>query len=308
MTISPPDTLGRLPIGYGDDGPNTGPISVLLWNPANGAVANGFVDADTEQIRNYRQFADGSLWTTSEDPRGSGVAFLLTDRGGTWRRIAVDIPALTVMVHMHDVVEVLGNLYVCGSRDTLPSENGGVRPEDEGTACVWKSTNGGTTWTEVVAFHGNGVSQYNRFFSFGKIGNSLVVFTNKFEQPELTHGYFTMINGVWSSIKTDMAPDTSYYQHFQWGPDYFLRAAPFGKYTLDGTGHLVRDPLDSKGVTPLAITGGRACYTDTDGHTIDPVLGVIGRYASSAAYAADGTLYIVDSSTFNTITKVEPLD
>jgi hypothetical protein len=126
---------GKLFIGHGNSanvGPerNAGPIALLSYDPAAEAFATELTAPD-EQIDRFEIFDDGSLWTGTHDPRGSGVmpgAYRLS--GGGWVRHGT-MPAS--VLHVYDVQRFEGAIYAAG-----------------GDGRVYRSADQGTSWTQVM--------------------------------------------------------------------------------------------------------------------------------------------------------------
>lgn len=288
IRISVVTPSGDLLLGYGDADTNTGPIDLIGYNPYTGETTTYLDDLPTEALGYFRTFSDGSLWTTSVDPQGTGNGFLVTNRGGTWHTITVAIPDFTVAVHLYDLGETSdGRISVCGSRDILPSESD-VTPEDEGMAIVWSSGNGGVTWREDLAFIGARTDVYNRFWGFGRVGDRLVVSTSPhLDSPQ---GYYVRNpSGVWSAQKTG-ASFCQYANMIPWGDGYFLCGIPANVYTLDVSENLVATPLPDS-TFGMAADGDYYVYT-ADNRTRDSNGHDLGIAVRSAAIAQDGTVYL----------------
>lgn len=169
-------------LGSGDYDANTGEIDLIRVAP-DGTVTTVLAAFDTEQVTHYRELL-GAVWTTSVDPRGSNPASLATDHGGTWHTTPVQVDGL-LAVHAFDVTTDpdTDDLLVTVQRS----------PD---TACVWRSTDLGVTWTEDLAHVADG-GGFNRFYLFGHQGGAPVVTT--------THGtpaHYVLTAGEWVPAAT----------------------------------------------------------------------------------------------------------
>jgi hypothetical protein len=126
---------GRLYVGYGDYGDNTGPIEVTAWDPARGSFAS-YHTSDTEAIYNYRAIGD-ALYAPATDRRDTADYAV----GEPWH----DEQPVTV-AHAYDMATLDGtDLWLVGSaegRDYL--------------ATAWRSTDGGAHWAIAHQSPGNG--------------------------------------------------------------------------------------------------------------------------------------------------------
>lgn len=199
---------GKLLIGYGDwsntpDG-NTGPIDLLGLDAATGEWSVLYEAMPTEAIETGRMI-DGYAWVPSTDPVDAGPGTVLTNSpSGTWQLLTVSAAAL----HLFDVAGAGTVRYACGSRFT-PSA----------AAVVYKSTDGGDTWTEDLTYAGD-----HRFYNFRVLSGSLCVVASDnsyhwtldesglwvqhsgtpgtFTPPPVTHGGFTYTTNGASVYKT----------------------------------------------------------------------------------------------------------
>ncbi len=124
---------GKLYMGYGDWQANTGPISVVHYDPVADLFVNEFT-LDTESIQNYRGI-DGKLYVPSIDPLGASVPdFGARDAAGVW---TTSSPAQ--LIHAFDINTLTGtDLWLAGSTD----------PNGE----LHRSVDGGATWTTEQTF------------------------------------------------------------------------------------------------------------------------------------------------------------
>lgn len=285
-------------LAYGDYGINTGPIDVISV-AASGTQTTLFDNFATEQTTHFRTLNDGWLWGPCLDPSGIAEASIVTNApDGVWRQRPVTVPGVNRIVHMHDVAQTSdGTLFVSGVRDIDPSENEGVADPggDSGTSIVWKSVDGGVTWTEdlvnVSRDDGNA-----RFFHFGKIGDNLYIAV--FDRS----GYYARINGVWSSKITGLDFQSS--DITVWGDDTFAVSALGGWKVLglDANGLLefkntpvtgTRKVFDHDGTGYLHLTGpGKLMHGDTQ---IATLLEATGLSHLWSATLVPGAVWLCDS-------------
>lgn len=260
-----------------------------------------------ERIEDYRTLGE-TLVALITDPRGREPAVTYAtsfedDGHGDWYPMTIDVPGLGPAVHCFDVamtLEAVNNvpyqrvLYACGSRSYTATENAtqaalpGFSNDHEynGAAFVWRSTDLGATWTELLAELKNGDGYY-RFYGFGKVGNRLVVAASDrsaywvvgidgrgpsaIKHPSTGPGSVPGIYAppVWSRDETSFYAGgdvgvawtldssgalVSSPPHFQ-----FLRAlsaGPEGWLWLDSSNHLRYGPSRDYGRVPLAVDRG----------------------------------------------------
>ncbi len=136
---------GRIYAGYGDYGDNTGPISIMPFDPVSRTFRLDHV-SDTEAIDSFRVIGD-QLWAPATDRR-KNADFAV---GEPWR----DLRPL-VTTHAYDVATLDGeDLWLSGSK--------GVN------ATLWRSTDGGETWA-VAQREGPGSGLDNDFARYYFIG------------------------------------------------------------------------------------------------------------------------------------------
>ncbi|WP_338813884.1 T9SS type A sorting domain-containing protein [Bernardetia sp. Wsw4-3y2] len=93
--------------------------------------------------------------TTGETPFGNagingGGVFKSTDGGDTWNRINTTVPRITDFLHgTRVIVSPTDPNLVLVTSSYNPFESKGTDPEDSFTSNIFRSTNGGTSWTSV---------------------------------------------------------------------------------------------------------------------------------------------------------------
>lgn len=149
---------GKLYIGYGDYGVNTGPIYIAPYDPASGSFLN-LGSASTEEIHNYRSFGN-NIFAPAIDPSG-GLPDYAYARGEPWQNpTATGVNA----AHVFDINTLnSSDLYVAGSSGN--------------NAAVWKSLDSGTTWTKIldVSPVSGIVGDFARFYFAGVFNGKLYV-------------------------------------------------------------------------------------------------------------------------------------
>lgn len=246
MRLGPVVAQGVL-IGYGDYNADTGPINVLAVSGA-GTVTTLLADFATEQVGfanpvgpslcGYRALNDGVIWTPSVDPRGSTAASLATNLGDVWRTVSVDLPGVAVVEHLFDVAqESNGDLYVSGSH----------APD---TAFVARSTNLGSSWTEVLTYATGQADGFNRFYSLRRKGGALAVTSSH-------HGgyYVRQVDGSW--------PFTAGFTTFDTEPSLLVTSDGTTRLEVPGRGVLGSFP-DTKTVTYTEVGDGSIWLCDGD--------------------------------------------
>jgi hypothetical protein len=134
---------GRVYAGYGDLNANTGPISVMSYDPATRAFGTEWV-SDTEAILIYRPIG-GHLYAPAADRRAAADYAV----GPPWR----DVGSLDTS-HAWDMVTLTGtDLWLLGSF--------GV------DAVAWRSLDGGETWAEALRVGPAAGTFFARFYFGG---------------------------------------------------------------------------------------------------------------------------------------------
>lgn len=187
---------GKIYSGYGDYGANTGPIAVTPFDPVTGAfAAEPELSDQTEMIAAHRTW-NNQLYIPSIDPGGSLNSIVsigdLTSGSVGWRQFSSLLqPPLKApyMEHVFDVNTLTGtDIWLAGSAGN--------------DAVLWRSTDNGQTWTNMLTVPGNS-TYYYRFYSIGVLNGKLYVqamtvnqATNTIEAPESRSHVFS--NGSWS--------------------------------------------------------------------------------------------------------------
>jgi hypothetical protein len=183
---------GKVYAGFGDYGANTGPIAVTPYDPATNAFGAKEFTQSTEMIGFYRSW-NNKLYAPSIDPIYSdfGVGDLANgaltwkEQGPSWQ------PPIAgpYLEHVFDANTLTGtDIWL-----------GGSAGDD---AVVFRSSDGGLTWSEMLRVPGNGTTYY-RFYGIGVLGDKLYVqassvtkATNTVGSPETRSHVFS--NGTWT--------------------------------------------------------------------------------------------------------------
>ncbi len=185
---------GKIYMGYGDYGANTGPVHIMSYDPLTGDIAdsldssgNSFTSS-TEAIYNFRAI-NGTLYGLALDPKGSQCGFMYakTTDGVHWQ----DVKGLSPMPsscppsttgdwvdaeHVMDMNTLDGtDLWVSGSALGKVNVNGTL--EQGITGAVWHSTNNGVTWTKMIDAKPHdyltNTNDYTRIYPLGVLNGKL---------------------------------------------------------------------------------------------------------------------------------------
>lgn len=255
---------GELYVGYGDYAANTGPINVEALNLTD----NTFTDKlsiPTETINLWREI-NGHLYAPNIDPRidwNKNVGYA-TDESGTWENKNV-----TPFVHVYDIASTNGqDLWLAGSS---------VTGENETSATIKRSTDGGQTWTTERTQKSNTptADEVDRYYWLASAGGKL------YAQPDITPKPAIIEvwdNGTWRTIPsgTNGAPDplrdartvASY-------KDKVYLGSPQGTKVIDSATNTISIPAGSPPATDFyvdndhlyALGSDTAVYATTDGET-----------------------------------------
>jgi hypothetical protein len=124
---------GKLYLGHGNYTVDSGPCDIIAWDPATEAYETALASVEVDAITIMRVI-DNVLYVIGQDTTGIGNTDYATFDGTTWTE--VDRASLA-QDHLFDVQEFGSSLYIGGQIDGTA------------LATVWRSTDGGTTWTAV---------------------------------------------------------------------------------------------------------------------------------------------------------------
>ena len=117
---------GRIYIGGGDWGSNTGPVPIISILPGATPTWTNEYSAGTEQIEAFKKFSDGRIWTRATDPRehdSNYGSFFAKYPGGDWVPCplgsidwnpAHQLNGAELYTHSWDFCEYNGNFYFTG--------------------------------------------------------------------------------------------------------------------------------------------------------------------------------------------------
>ena len=117
---------GRIYIGGGDWGNNTGPVPIISILPGATPTWTNEYSAGTEQIEAFKKFSDGRIWTRATDPRehdSNYGSFFAKYPGGDWVSCplgsidwnpAHQLNGAELYTHSWDFCEYNGNFYFTG--------------------------------------------------------------------------------------------------------------------------------------------------------------------------------------------------
>ena len=148
---------GKLYVGYGDYGANTGPIHVMAFDPARAAFTNEFPAFETEAIYVFRPLF-GRLYIPPIDPRSaSGIAVGRVSAGWSFQEV--------FMTHGFDVATLTGgDLWLVGSSDQSPAYG----------STALRSVDDGATW-QLSLNERTADDDWSRYYFAGVLNGRLYV-------------------------------------------------------------------------------------------------------------------------------------
>ncbi len=156
---------GKIYSGYGDWEKNTGPMSDTPFDPATGKFASApEFTSETEALEIF-SVIDEKLYAIHVDPRGGwGATYSVADKStGTpvWQNVAGKIP----YTHAFGITKGANpnELFIAGQSDEGSATNE--------VAKVYRSTDGGQTWSESLSIPSRG--GFNRMMFIAKLGNKI---------------------------------------------------------------------------------------------------------------------------------------
>ncbi len=172
---------GKIYIGMGDYGDNTGPIDIVYYDPATNSLHTAYSNAPTEATE-YIRSINGNLYVMMTDHQGYyGAAFLgLKEGSNTWHTAG----HLTSTAHTYDITEFNRQLYVT-TGDWSTSSPGPRVPANE-TARVYTSADGGANWQLDLA------APHARFYHIGSDATTLFANGN--------NANYYKKNGLWTQL------------------------------------------------------------------------------------------------------------
>ncbi len=155
---------GKIYAGYGDWNKNTGPMSVTPFDPVTGKFADvpEFV-ADTESVETWKVIG-GKLYALHIDPKShNGATFSVADATSgkpVWKN---DMYAKVTHAYGMTRGNSDSEIFISGQLDEGASTNE--------VAKVYRSTDGGVTWSESLSVPSRG--GYNRMLFIAKFGDKI---------------------------------------------------------------------------------------------------------------------------------------
>jgi hypothetical protein len=191
---------GRLYPEYGDYFSNNGPVDLVGVDIDDGELHSEHDDFSAERVR-YIETSDGRLWALGIDPRGAPspeADFAVRDAGSDeWTPFyTLPRPPGGLVYLVTDLAELNGALYLCGQAG-----------EEE--AYVWKSVDGGVTWTTdlTVGTESGAPGTWATFWNFVRHGDRLwVVAQDSDNYPPQTVGHYLEAggDGTWVESAVDV--------------------------------------------------------------------------------------------------------
>lgn len=255
---------GELYIGYGDYTANTGPINVEALNLTDNTFTSK-LSVPTETINLWREI-NGHLYAPNIDPRinwEKNVGYA-TDETGTWENKNV-----TPFIHIYDIATSNGqDLWLAGSS---------VTGENETSATIKRSTDGGQTWTaeRIQKSTPDLEGEIDRYYWLASAGGKI------YAQPDITPKPASIEvwdNGTWSTIPTETngtpepLRDARTVATFK---DKVYLGSPLGTKVIDSTTNTVSAPTGAPPATDFYVDNNRlyalgsdtAVYVTEDGAT-----------------------------------------
>jgi hypothetical protein len=160
---------GKLYSGYGDWNANTGPISLTpLDLTTNTFATTPELNAQTETIDKFRVLG-GNLFAPSIDPSGGYstdyVFANLLNGAANWQQVGPNNTLKGVkLAHAFDMATLTGSdLWIVGA------------DYDTAQAVVWRSLDGGTTWTKMLSVPPKSTGDETRMYGIGVLNGKVYV-------------------------------------------------------------------------------------------------------------------------------------
>lgn len=184
---------GKVYMGYGDYGANTGPIHINPYNIANGSFEGSKLEVPTEEISAFRTI-NNKLYAPMLDPRlnfTDDVGYAEQANDGTWTN-QLKAPA----VHVFDMATLDGSdLWMVGSS---------VEPDGSTYrgATAYRSVDGGATWsvvmTDMTTLYEDR-SETERYYWVAELNGKIFMQANRVENAPMR----SFDGSVWSEGTTD---------------------------------------------------------------------------------------------------------
>lgn len=202
---------GKIYAGYGDYSANSGPISIMAYDPLTKQLTQE-ATAQTDAIYIYRKLS-GKLFAPAIDNKGADVAFATSP--GQWQNITG-----AGSTHAFDIAELGGKLWMSGSIGK--------------TATIWSSADGGLTWQISLSVPAERVDSVARFYFIGTYKGKLYTQATDGAYPHSTAYSFDPSTQVWAKAPSITITN----DFFNWG----RKPVEFGNYMLLLTREVISGP------------------------------------------------------------------
>lgn len=220
---------GKIYAGYGDYNKNTGPVSFTPFDPtSNTFAATPEHTADTESVEIWRNIGD-KLYAVHVDPKShNGAAYSVGDTSSgkaVWSN-----HLLPTMTHVFGLTQgsTPSELFISGSLDEGVSTNE--------VAKVYRSVDGGATWTESLSVPSRG--GFNRMYFVAKLGDKIYaqnLSTADFNGTSPQSAAWVFNGSGWSKT-TPIAQTYQPYDATEYAGKILTKSSPYGNslLTYDG--------------------------------------------------------------------------
>jgi hypothetical protein len=222
---------GKIYAGYGDWDKNSGPVSLTAFDPAtNTFAATAEHVSDTESIDNT-QVINNKLYMLHVDPKShNGAAFTQGNAstsvtGSTWANVSKP-----TMTHVFGITPGFSanEVFISGQLDEGSSTNE--------VAKVYRSTDGGATWSESLSVPSRG--GFNRMMFISKLGDK--IYAQSLSMTDFNGSGFEAKAWVYSgngwAKATPIARVSQPYKGAEFAGKIILQSAPAGGALLSYDG------------------------------------------------------------------------
>lgn len=173
---------GKVFLGLGDYGTNTGPVKILYYDTKTGKMdSSGTID--DEEVANFN-IIDGKLYTTGTDPwaksENYGGYYIYNEETDFWESHMF----VNGWIHVFDIVKYNEKLFMSGAVDLEKSGNPIY-------SMIQSSSDNGITFDNVDVYHKDKkISEYDpyksvlRFYRMAVFNNELYAFLIAITQPQ----------------------------------------------------------------------------------------------------------------------------
>jgi hypothetical protein len=160
---------GHLYPGYGDANLNLGPTDVVSVDLATQTLSAAEATLLTESLWTFR-IIDGQLYAPYIDPRDTNEhpdrgQYAVASAPGDWTVVTTVVG----VTHAFDIAETVDGLWLFGSDETQ------FQQPPAPAAIIYRSTDGGATWTESLNVPGD---DFARFYAVAQFGDDLIAYFN----------------------------------------------------------------------------------------------------------------------------------